>query len=277
MEWSKAKNWLILLFLCINLFLIGYIINRNIQSSYIDPDTIQQTVAVLEKNSITIDTAIIPTKIPSVGTLEVRNALTDPQELATIVLGNNYTASSSGNIFTKDTKQLSVAGDMIFYVNNDSKERINNLVEQNVGGVVMQRFASYGFDMTHATAKVVQKESGQYRVLVEQTVDSYTLFDSFFDVVISQNGLHSFEGSWFVPVEKKDFFHRDIKQVKPVTSVLIDFLSDPRRPKDKPVTITDISLGYTCGGKDTFHKAVTAMPVWRITTDDGRSYDYDAR
>ncbi len=277
MEWSKAKSWLIVLFLCINLFLVAHVVNIHMQTAYIDEDTIAQTIEVLQKNAVTIDKNLIPAKIPKISTLEVSNALGDTGELANKVLGNQYTMSSSGKIFTKSGKRLSVSGDMIFYINGNPKEILSNLTEQNAAETVKQRFEDYGFDMKNALFSVTAGDERAYQVLAEQTVNRRIVFDAAFKAAVSSNGLLSFEGSWFVPQEKKTVFNGGSKRARLVTGVLIDFLSDPLRPKGTPAVITGLSLGYLTGEKDTFHKSVMAVPTWRVTTDDGRSYYYDAR
>lgn len=277
MDWSKAKTWLIILFLCVNVFLIVYLVNMNLNASFIDNETIQNTIEVLNRNDVSIDASLIPARIPSIGTLEVTNALEDPEELARLLMGNGYSVSSSGRIYTKDEKRLAFAGDMIYYFNDAPAERLEGLTQQEAEQTAKDRLSGYGFDMSRAKASTTRQEDGSYTVRLEQTVDSVTLFDSYFQVQIGEDGIREFEGSWFIPSGKSDFFERDATMVKLVTSVLIDFLSDPERPTDRALTIVDIALGYTTGAKDTFHKEVTAMPVWRITTDDGAAYLYDAR
>lgn len=277
MDWSKSKTWLILLFLCINIFLLGYLLNINISTSYIDKDTIEQTIAVLNRNDVSIDASLIPAKIPSIGTMEVTNALEDPRVLADFVLGRSYSVSDSGKIFSKGSKQLSVAGDMIYYIDDAPEEHLGGLAPETAEKIATQRLSSYGFDLSNAKTNVSPQEDGSFLVRVEQTLEAVTLFDSWFEIQVSPDGIRSFEGSWFIPSGKKDFFDRNATKVKLITSVLIDFLSDPTRPRQQTMSIVDISLGYTTGAKGTFHKEVTAMPVWRITTDDGRIYLYDAR
>lgn len=277
MDWSKSKTWLIILFLCINIFLIVYLVNMNIHASFIDNETIQNTIAVLNRNNVSIDASLIPARIPSIGTLEVANALEDPEKLAKLLLGNGFTVSKSGRIFTNEEKRLAFAGDMIYYTNDAPAERLAGFSQKSAEELVKRRLSDYGFDLSNAEVESTIKADGSYTVRVEQNVDSVTLFDSWFEAEIGEDGLRKFEGSWFVPSGKKDFFERDATKVKLITSVLIDFLSDSARPKDQTITIVDIELGYTTGAKDTFHKEVTAMPVWRITTDDGATYLYDAR
>ena len=53
MNWSRAKNWLIVLFIVVNLFLIYTIISTDIQSSTIDKETISDVVDILKAVSYT--------------------------------------------------------------------------------------------------------------------------------------------------------------------------------------------------------------------------------
>ena len=89
MNWSKAKNWLIVLFIGVNLFLVFTIIRTNVQSSTIDRDTIANIVNILQENGIAVEADVIPQSMPDLGPIDVMNSLSDYDALAALVLDAN--------------------------------------------------------------------------------------------------------------------------------------------------------------------------------------------
>jgi hypothetical protein len=64
-------------------------------------------------------------------------------------------------------------------------------------------------------------------------------------------------GVWF---EKKSDKIPSQNELKPITTVLIDMLSSPDRPKEN-VEISNIELGYMVYETETFHKSVVLTMV----------------
>lgn len=276
MNWSRSKTWLILLFLGVNVFMAIYLINSNAKSSYLDNNTVQQTLSILSQNGISVDVEIIPKHIPSLNSVEVANSLTDGAGMAQRILGEGNTKAEGFERYSKDNKVLAISGDTVEYTDDAPNEAIANLSEKTAPDIAKQQLLKYGFDMKHAVCSYTGREAEQYVVRVDQKIDKYALFDSYFIVKLAPNGLGYFIGSWFVPAKEKGMFN-SAEQVKSSASVLIDFVSDPMRISQGSTKIVGISIGYTTGEKGIYHKSVTAMPVWQISTDDGNSYYYDAR
>jgi|GEM_PF-430274 len=275
MNWARAKTWLIVLFLCVNAFLLYYIVKSHIESSYVDRKTIEQTVAMLQKNGISVDINIIPTRLPNLNPIEMDNALKDNDALAQAVLGGGYTKLTDYS-YVKGSKQLYMYGDMIRYEAGGASDAISGLTQSNAADTVRSLFGYYGFDTQSAEAALTASADDVYTVVLIQKVEGYPVFDSSFEVTLSSKGISGFVGSWFVPSPSGGMF-RSSDNVISAASVLIDFITTPERVKNGSNAISGISIGYTTDKKDAYHSAATAMPVWCITTSDGMKYYYDAR
>ena len=65
MNWTKVKVILIILFVLINLMLVGILLNKNADDSSFSQQTLEEIKTILEKNNIEADDGLI--------TPEVRN------------------------------------------------------------------------------------------------------------------------------------------------------------------------------------------------------------
>lgn len=277
MNWSRAKNWLIILFIGVNLFLVFTIIRTNLQSSSIDKETVANVVNIMRTNGITVAAETIPNQLPNLGPIDVSNNLTDYDALVSRVLGDDAVKEPDKPDYTSGSRRLWFEGDMILYHDSQPQEPIDGLNAKKAQDEALARLRAYGFDMERARATATQQPDGSYIVTVVQNIDQYALFDSYFYVRVAQNGIHEFTGSWFVVSGNQDMLANESARVKSIVSVLLDFARDEQRIANGSAEIVEINLGYMTKAKDTYHKNATAMPVWVVRCSDGRVYDYDAR
>lgn len=277
MNWSRAKNWLIVLFIGVNLFLIITIFRTNLQASTIDKDTIADTVRILQNSGIAVGEDVIPDKLPNLGPIDVTNSLSDYDAFAALVLGENVQKAADKPEYTSGSRRLWFEGDIIYYADSQPQEPIEGLNKRKAQNSVLEKLRAYGFDMERAQASAAEQGDGSYIVTVTQKIDQYVLFDSYFYVCVSPEGIRSFTGSWFVPSDSQDILTNESTRVKSIVSVLLDFTRSEERLQNGSSQIEQIDLGYMTKAKDTYHKNATAMPVWLIRCSDGKVYDYEAR
>ncbi len=275
MNWSGAKNWLIILFLGINIFLVFTLIKINTQSSVIDRQTIEDTADILKKSNITVSADIIPNSLPKLGTIDVYNSVTDTDELAQKILGESYGKTGEYS-YISGSKRLGFDGDMIYFSDENPTQNIPVTDAAYAQNYVTKMLRDYGFNMDSAITST-QSSDGLYSVFVTQKIDRYALIDSCFTVKLSKNGIHSFEGSWFCPSGGQDMFSGDSARARSIITVLFEFVRDGARENAGSNEIVSIDLVYITGDKQTYHKHSTAMPMWHIRSSDGKEYYYDAR
>ncbi len=71
MNWERVKNFLIILFIAINIFLVGFMFNSVRTSTSVNKSVVADTVSILNANNIAINADIIPSSISNPGTFDV--------------------------------------------------------------------------------------------------------------------------------------------------------------------------------------------------------------
>ena len=71
MNWERIKNFLIILFVGINIFLIGFMFSSVRKSTSVTDAVVEDTVRLLGANSIGVEGKIIPLSVNNPGTLDV--------------------------------------------------------------------------------------------------------------------------------------------------------------------------------------------------------------
>ena len=275
MNWSRTKTWLIVLFIGINLFLIFTLVKENIAQSTISEQMVADTVAILARNDIKVDNQLIPRKMPALSAVAVHNSVTDQKALAEALLGGKAVLNKETGNYMRSTAFVGFDGDSFTYVNiNPAKRDLFSTTDEAVN-YVKDFFTRAALDMSKAQVSVLSENGDEVKLLFTQRLDSYPLLDSQLEVTITTKGISNANGCWFFMADEQTGRGSAGGRVKEITSVLIDFISDAYRAGSSN-HIVDITLGYTTGNKSTYHRSVSAMPTWRITTADGRVYYYDA-
>ena len=275
MNWSGAKNWLIILFVALNIFLVFTLIKSDMQTSVIEKETVLQTIDVLKQNGITCSEQIIPTKMPKLGSIDVQNSVYDPYTFASTLLGEGCASLSDGQ-YALGTKRLKLIGDTIEYTDLKPQDNIKNFKAQTAQKYALKWLGEHGFK-TDTLLPHTSELNGSYLVFAQQKIDKYALLDSCLEITVTPNGITKMSGSWFLPSNGQNIFSNDAAQVRSVITVLLDFARDTTRINLESNEITQIDLGYTTGDKTTYHKYATAVPIWRIRCADNNEYFFDAR
>lgn len=256
MNWPRVKTILIFLFLLVDIVLIASIIIPSVGMSRIPQETIENTVAVLKARGVEISPEIIPQKRESMGIAELYNLWPDRGALVKKIVGEQ--AQETDGIYKNGTKTLTV---------NESKfEYKNTAGDENLA----QELINMGIDVRENV--YVQGES---TLRAWQAVEDKKIFEA--EVYVSANGKEvAASGYWIFPDREGGIIKNTPDSLLDVTGVLIDFANNPIR-EDK-VKITAVETGYSTGTayRDTQHKLVSVSPAYKISTDTGTYYVYDA-
>lgn len=262
MYWARVKTILIVLFTCVNVFLlISMMISVN-QSIVISDNTVRNTVEVLQKNDIFISSNIIPRKIQNLSFLMIDNIIQDPDVFAEKVMGAGYKKQMGQEqiTYTLGSQKLTVDGWKFSYKNSvqPTGQRVD---ESTVEGYIKNYLELIGFDLRYIHTRSIEKQSnGSYDVILYQQYEGKEIFYNDIIAKVSSKGAVTIEGNAIIPRGFSD----DKLPGRQVTSVLIEFIRREDRPKNKEMTITDITLGYIADTNMKDHKMVLIAPVWRI-------------
>lgn len=256
MNWPRVKTILIFLFLVVDLILLATIIVPSVSLSHIPQETIQNTAALLSSRGIEISPDIIPARRESLAVIDLYNLWPQADKLSRKLIGSSQ--PSGDNTFTNGSKTLVLSDGSFEYKNTQSE---NSIPHELIDLGIDSRENLY--------------EQGDSSLRVWQSVDDKKIFES--EIYASQtDSAISVSGYWIFSDRDKGIITNTPDTLIDVTGVLIDFISNPVR--DDNIRITSIELGYSTGAayRDTTHKLVSASPAYKISTDTGAYYMYDA-
>lgn len=255
MNWSRVKTILIFLFLAVDLILLASIIVPSIDMGRIPQETIETTSQLLSRNGIEISPEIIPSKREQLGIVEVYNMWPSRQNLSEKLIGSS---SVNGNVYTNGSKTL---------ILNDSDFTYQNVESEKT---IAHELIDIGIDLRDNLY-----EQGESSVRVWQTVEDKKIFESEVYATISDKKVTA-SGFWIFSDRENGIIINTPDTLVDVTGVLIDFINNPVR--DSSLKVTSVELGYSAGNgyRDTSHKLVSVSPAYKIGTDTGSYFIYDA-
>lgn len=128
MNWEKVKNFLIFLFLGINIFLVVFMLNSVKTTSSTSKAVIEDTVSILAANNISVNDDIIPFSVDNPGTFDampinINHSYDSPKNL------------SSSNIESEIKKALAIIGVKKFYMSQTDEH--NYFIAQKIDGYTL--------------------------------------------------------------------------------------------------------------------------------------------
>lgn len=262
MNWYRAKTILIVFFVLTNIFLLYNIIFTGRNDTYIKDEIILYTTDILKKNGIEINTDI-PKKKKTVRQFNANNIVTDYDEFAKTLLGEEYQKTSE-NAYVSGIGELTFAGDRFSFKPNGYKIE---KTYKNKADMAKECLKAFKINISDYTAE--ETEEG---VLFKKEIDNMEVFNSEITVKFSKDALSEISGVWF----EKSSDISAMAEMKPITSVLIDILSSPEKPSENS-KITGLTLGYMVYDTESYHKSLMPMPVWKINFDGNNFIYMDAR
>ena len=128
MEWEKAKSYLLLFFILLNLALGGLLFMESRRYS-ITPEREQAILTILDQNNITMDTRLMRRFTP-MRTMNVSGFYYDADELVRIFFGNatvQRTTNFRGYVVTRRPAELVVSNGFISYTNPNGRGEMDEL------------------------------------------------------------------------------------------------------------------------------------------------------
>lgn len=238
-NWEKLKTFLIVLFAVLNVFLVVFTLIQNSKYSVISDETINDTVKILKSKGITVDPAKIDRKQVNLNVISLKNAVVSP--------------SFPGGFTRIDEKTFSV-------------ETTGSLDDEIS---IKKLLASVGI---RGNSEIV---SDGKKAVVYLKTGGYPVFDVFLNLT-EQGRKVKIWGSWY-SAEGNPKKSSDTSDIVSLTGILIDFSNIAQF--DGEIKVDKIELGYYVSDSNRLLERlnVTAAPCWRISSDDGKSYYFNAR
>jgi len=271
MDWSKAKNILIIAFIITNLFLAYVLIDsKNIDNPIIDDEFITDVRNLLLEKDIKIDSTI-PTEIPSLPLLTIEYETYKPVDLASKFLGQYTTENIEGKEYYRNgTETLIINNENeIIYTNDDNVKKIESLEKKDLIKIAEDFIKDKGFASNDYKLSDFRESNGTYYIEYNKVIQDTFFEKSYMKFNIDASGIKKFERYWVSSAELGD--NNMTLMSAPRALLKLITMKDAYGK-----TITDISACYYLDlqkhmsiGDPKKMKSGNATLAWRIQFSDG--------
>lgn len=240
MDWSKAKNVMIIALLLTNIFLIYACVEKYYEKSAVTDN--RSFVSALKQHGI-----IMQRKIP-----EGKDKLP--------ILSLSYS----------DPSDIHIA-ELLKHSNFEVKNPKKNSGYENVANKFMEKL---GFSMTDFFCGNIKQTGDIVKVPYLSTYDGYSIYTQPLYVVFKKGKISDLEGKIAIGVPASK---RQISVISPEKALLLFMSEEPRN--DKKTVIRDMQLVFWVNNEDVDENELvldTAFPAWRIIYDDDEVRYIDA-
>ncbi|NLC02682.1 MAG: hypothetical protein GX787_00185 [Tissierellia bacterium] len=273
MDWSKAKNVLIIAFIAINI-LMGYVLiveNQEVDATN-SPDFIQQAEDLLNNKGIEVNTDI-PNINPKLSALTVVYENMKPEQVNKNFFNSRGYVSAQGEelaeISLEDESVSILNKKLIIYESNSSENKYPNLNEEDVIPIAKEFLMDKGYNIEDIKISFIKKVSDYYYVEFSKIYNDIYLESAFTNIQINSSGVIKMERMWLDVKEEGE----NLIAISPAAKSILALLS---MKEVYGKTIVDISHCYYFNpGKHDYiddpleAKQGRAIPAWRIQFEDG--------
>lgn len=273
MDWSKAKNVLIIAFIVINI-LMGYVLivkDKEVDATN-SPDFINQAIGLLNKKEIEVHTDI-PNIKPELSTLTVVFENIKPEVINTNFFNNRaYISSVSEELveLSLDDENVSILNKkLLIYESGSTEIKYPTLNEDIVIDIAKDFLVQKGFSIDDVKISHMKRVGEYYYVEFSKIFNNIYLESSFTNIQIDSRGVIKMERMWLDVKEVGE----SLISISPAPKSILGLLS---MKEVYGKSIIDISLCYYFNpGKHDYiedpleAKQGRAIPAWRIQFEDG--------
>lgn len=235
MDWTKAKNMLIVALIVTNLILIYAYVYKNDAIMITDENILEDTIELLESKNIYIETEI-PRKYNSMAVLSVEydkmsQDLID-QQLASQTVMRKKSDEAIINMTTNFIKKCNLFTETMVF-------------------------------------ESLEKRNGKTMVTYKNYYNDIPVEDSYVICTVENGKVRDIQRFWLNPIETNKARK---KKLIPAAAALIKFMSE--NEDEKEIHVEDITLVYWLDSSSFDAEspiADTAFPAWRITYNKGKT------
>ena len=259
MNWMKVKIILIILFLLINILLVGVIISKQYTNTPYTDGVSEDIKDIMTSIGITVPENLISTKSYSAKTADAYPITSDNSKFLQ-TLKTKSSLSEKGN-YIYNGSEVSFYDSLVHFENSDK-----SITDAETF------FSLMGIDFSNAVLISRDTQDDKFIYNYTETYEDYEIFGAYAKVTVFEGYITGADIIWY------EINPNNTRNAKTISNAeaLLEFASDKGRG-NKPCSVSDITLGYSvdAGGENA---AVSQMvPCIRITTDIGSSFYYDAR
>ncbi|MDK2917464.1 MAG: hypothetical protein PWQ37_197 [Candidatus Petromonas sp.] len=246
MDWSKAKNILIIAFIITNIFL-GLSIFKNMkQYNYfysVNGQRIKDVISILEEKDIIVKTDV-PKDVPKLPALTVKYETYNGNEMAEKFL-ETYIEKDKEYVKGNESVKVTFNNKLLIYERKPEIFSLKDISQEQAKKIADSFIEKYGFSGKNVEHWSTTKEQyDEYKIIYKQKYNDMFLNDSEMKVIVNNTGVVRFERKWLQPKVTKMYEKRVIPATKALLMV-IDKIKRSVNDEDDKAVITSIRLGYS--------------------------------
>lgn len=252
MNFTRAKSYLIVFFILVNLFL-AYNLYKISNSGEITKETVNNTVSILKNKGIKFDPSVIKEKNTVMFNLNLSNPLSDIEKFSENLKG-----------------EVSIGEDGFVYYPDFDFEVKTKLISSKTSDKIVSSLKDMGLSVKYLDwIGTIQMGNNNYRASYIQSYDRHSIYNTYIQVFFNDKKITKVMGIYydlnsFTPTEK---------ELKSPYEILIKFSSDTDL---KNISIKSIENGYFTQDFNKEYKELSALPCYKITINNSEMYYYDA-
>ena len=261
MEWEKAKNYILLFFVLLNLALGGLLFMESRRYS-MTPEREQAIVAILNQNNITMDTRLMRRFAP-MRAMGISGFYYDADELVRIFFGNaavQRTTTLQGYRVTRRPVELVISNGFVSYTNPHGRGEISELnpdeAQRLADALVRANWPDFRLDIVH---------SGEDWILLSyrEIYRGNKIHSNFIEFLVTEDGIERVEMQFG---QVQGWESSDQQPIVSPDEALLTFVQRTRgHAQVAPMTIAHMDLVYFLEegstDPDVTHRAV---PFYRV-------------
>lgn len=262
MDWAKAKNALIIIFIVLNIFLLANLTLSKFGGE-ISRDTISYTLETLKNRGVELQCEI-PAYNGSTGMLGYENWTFDKEKVSILFMGSNASASYNAEgmpQYASEDKKLTFSSNNFFtFENKNPDEKIDITKQDNV--VEFLKKLTSKFELPLASFEIDRYENNPdntVTITMRERYKKMLIYDNYVKAVISENGVTYLD----IKYKKIKSFMEDGKSIPAYQAILSNFTSNNK------TNIISIDYVFINQETDKNSKLLMDYPAWRVGTSSG--------
>lgn len=269
MNWSSAKNILIIFFVCTNLFLLIVLLFFSDNTPRVSEEIVASASEILRKNGIEVPEKLMMRKNEPVYIPEAVNIIENKDNFIKKLLGENVSEKSE-NIFSSPNGTLSFYGDFFEFLPSEEYLKKETVFSDTTNrsaflSKITSLFSLDGSDLVFTTTEI----NGKNVLNITKEQGNMRFFCCSVDVEYTKNSVEKISGIWFSEKGRKS----EAVEQKPLSALMINYLSQ-NESLQVSKTVTDIVSGYYIPQSNVYHERLYLTPCIKIIFSDG-SFFYE--
>jgi len=257
MDWSKAKNIMIFIFLALNIFLLVNIIILN-KGEDISAETRSNTKKILSDRGIKLNCEI-PALNGNIGRLNYEESELDTSGIAGKLLGKDNTSEriEYGKELISGSKRLVfLDANTFIYTNSSPQENVDISSNSEIEKSIRKFLTGIDIPVTeyHIDLLKIRTESAVTLILSQRYKD-LIVFDNYINATVTKQGIINLECKY----KKIKNSSSEAMRIMPAHQVLLKNFYE-----GKEAVINRIDIGYKGYNQEQGIRTFSESPTWRI-------------